>query len=132
MVKVLFDHNMPPALARGIHQIIMPSGHEAHPLSQKFDVKINDIDYFTELGKDDNWIVISKDVKNAKRRPERDAIMRSGVLAFYLAPSVQRLRISEQAATILWQWEKMVAIRSTTRNGLFLIPIGKGSKFESL
>jgi PIN like domain len=132
MVKVLFDHNMPPVIARALHILISPQGHEAYALRDKFDKRIEDIDYFTALGKDDGWVVISKDVANAKRAPERAAILRSGVLAFYLAPSVQRIRVTEQAATILWQWEKIVAQRATNRNGLFLIPINKGSKFESL
>jgi hypothetical protein len=132
MVKVLFDHNMPPIIARALHVLVSPEGHQAHALREKFPLDISDIEYFTALGKDEEWIVISKDVANAKRAPERAAILRSGVLAFYLSPSVQKLRVTEQAATILWQWDKLVAQRANNRNGLFLIPINKGSKFETL
>ena len=132
MVKVLFDNNMPAKIARAVHEIISSDGHESIALRDKFSPSISDVDFFTALGKDDNWVVISKDVANAKRAPERAAILRSGVLAFYLAPSVQRLKITEQTATILWQWEKMAALRATARNGLFQIPINKASKFETL
>lgn len=132
MVKVLFDHNMPPVLARSLHLLIAAEGHEAYALRDKFDIKISDVDYFSALGKDGNWIVISKDISNAKRPPERSAILRSGVLGFYLAPAVQKLKVTEQAATILWQWDKIVAQRAANRNGLFKIPLNKGSKFESL
>jgi hypothetical protein len=132
MVKVLFDHNMPPIIARALNVLVAAEGHEAHALRDKFDTKIDDISYFKALGEDDDWIVISKDVANARRTPERNAILKSGVLAFFLAPSVQKLRINEQAATILWQWDKLVTQRENLRNGLFLIPINKGSKFESL
>ena len=132
MVKVLFDHNMPPVIARALHELIRPDGHEAWPLGDRFSRSVTDITYFTALGKEGNWIVISKDVANAKRPPERAAILQSGVIAFYLAPSVQKLRINEQAATILWQWDKMVVQRTNNKNGLFLIPINKGSRFEVL
>jgi len=132
MVKVLFDHNMPPALARGLHEIICIDGHGAWALRDKFDTGVDDITYFSELGQDSDWIVMSKDIANARRRPEREAILRSGVLAFYLAPSVQRMPLTEQAATILWHWEKIVSKRSTDRNGLFLLPINKSSRFEAL
>ncbi len=132
MVKVLFDHNMPPVIARSLHILVSSEGHEAHALRDKFDPHIDDVTYFTELGKDEGWVVISKDVANAKRAPERSAILRSGVLSFYLAPAVQRLKVNEQAATILWQWDKIAAQRAALRNGLFLIPINKGSKFETL
>ena len=132
MVKVLFDHNMPPIIARALHILVSREGHEAHALRDKFATNITDVDYFAELGKDEDWVVISKDVANARRAPERAAILRSGVLAFYLAPTVQRLKVTEQAATILWQWDKIAAQRAALRNGLFLIPIKKGTRFDSL
>ena len=105
MVKALFDHNMPPDIARALNLIVSKEGHEAWALRDKFDVKISDIDLFTRLGKEKNWIVISKDRNQAKRKPERHAILNSGVLAFYLAKNVEQQRINEQAATILWQWQ---------------------------
>jgi hypothetical protein len=46
MVKVLFDHNMLPAIARGLHEVVKKEGHEAWPLKDKFDPKIDDISYF--------------------------------------------------------------------------------------
>lgn len=128
MVKVLFDHNMPPAIARALHEIIQVDGHSSFALRDKFSPRITDIDYFTELGNDGNWIVISKDTNNAKRRAERDAIMRSGVLAFYLRPSVQKQRMHEQAATIIWHWENILQQRNSQERGMFELPVGKGTK----
>ncbi|GHF40789.1 hypothetical protein GCM10017056_10490 [Seohaeicola zhoushanensis] len=132
MVKALFDHNMPPSIARALNEIVAVDGHEAWALRDKFKTTITDIDYFTQLGHEGDWIVISKDRSNARRAPERAAILKSGVLAFYLASSVEKQRLNEQAATILWQWDKIVAHRGTTASGLFELPIGKRSKFRSL
>lgn len=132
MVKVLFDHNMPPALAHALNPVIHVDGHKAFSLRDKFPITISDVDYFTELGTESGWIVISKDIANAKRGPERRAILNSGVLAFYLAKSVQRQSITEQAATILWQWDRLVEQQKNNANGLFQLPIGKGSKFTAL
>jgi hypothetical protein len=132
MVRVLFDHNMPPVLARTLHALIEGDGHEAIALREKFPITISDIDLFTELGKEGDWVVISKDVKNASRRPERAAILRSGVIGIYLAPSVQKSRIHEQAATIIWQWERILNQRASNANGLFLLPLNKGSKFSAI
>ncbi len=132
MVKVLFDHNMPHYLATSLDILIRPDGHEAHALKNKFPIKISDEDYFRELSKEKDWIVISKDVKNAKRPPERRVIMNSGVLAFYLAPAIQKLKVNEQAATILWQWDKLVEQRKNNANGMFLLPIGRRSQFKAI
>ena len=132
MVKVLFDHNMPPAIARALNEVISLDGHAAYALRDKFPVNITDIQYFGQLGSEADWIVISKDLANARRGPERQAILKSGVLAFYLAKSVQKQSITEQSATILWQWDRLVQQRRNNANGLFQLPIGKGSKFTAL
>lgn len=132
MVKVLFDHNMPPALARALNEIVKSEGHEAYALRDKFDIRVSDVEYLETLGKEGNWVVISKDRQNARRKPERAAILKHGVVAIYLAKSVERQRLTEQAASILWQWDRIVAQRENNRNGLFTLPVGKKSKFESL
>lgn len=132
MVKVLFDHNMPPVIARALHQIVSLDGHAAHALRDMFPINIEDAQLYHQLGREKNWVVISKDVAQAKRPPERAAILNSGVVAIFLSPSVEKLSISQQAATILWQWEAIVRQRATQENGLFVLPINKGSKFRSL
>jgi hypothetical protein len=132
VVKVLFDHNMPPALARALHELVKVEGHESWALRDRFEADISDVDLFDALSKEKDWIVISKDVAQAKRRPERAAILRGGILAIYLAPSVERQPVYQQAATILWHWQTIVAQRLNNENGLFLLPQNKGSKFRSL
>ena len=132
MVKVLFDHNMPPVIARALHTLVQPEGHEAWALKDKFPITVSDLDYFSALSKEGDWVVISKDLQNAKRPPERAAILKSNIIAIYLAKSVQRLKVNEQAATILWQWDKIVSQRNSNRNGLFEMPINKGTKFSTI
>lgn len=132
LVKVLFDHNMPPSIARSLHILVSIDGHEAWALRDKFPIDTEDVDYFAELGRERDWVVISKDLANAKRPPERSVILRSGVVALYLAKSVQRQKINEQAATILWQWDKIVNHRRSNKNGLFILPVGKESQFTAI
>jgi PIN like domain len=132
VAKVLFDHNMPPSMARALHEVISAAGHESWPLRAKFDTNISDIDLYERLGKERDWIVISKDVSQAKRPPERAAILKFGVVALYLATSVEKLAPHQQLATILWHWDAIVRQRASQANGLFLLPINKGSRFRSL
>lgn len=132
MAKVLFDHNMPPAIARALHQLISVDGHEAYALIDRFPKNIGDIEYFSELAKEKDWIVISKDLANARRKPERAAILKSGVVAFYLAKAVQKQRVNEQAATILWQWDKILQQRQNNSHGMFELRVGKSTQFKPL
>jgi len=132
MVKVLFDHNMPPSLAKALDALVCVDGHEAYALREKFSTAISDIDLFTALGRERDWVVISKDVANASRKPERLAILNSGVIGFYLAPAVQKSKITEQAATIIWHWDRIVSQRKNNANGLYLLPLNKGSQFRAI
>ncbi len=129
MAKVILDHNMPPSIARALHEIVNSDGHEAYPLRDLFEVSISDIDYFNQLGRE--WIVVSKDLQNSKKKAERAAILRNNVVAFYLSPALQKKKVGEQAAAILWHWDKMLAQRLSLQNGLFQLPENK-SRFKSL
>lgn len=119
-------------MARALHTFIQLDGHEAHALRDRFRVNISDVEYFSELGRERDWIVISKDLRNHRRPPERRAIMASGVLAFYLSSALQKKNAYEQFAAILWQWERLVQRRRDTRNGMFQLPENKGSQFRTL
>ncbi|MFB9149200.1 PIN-like domain-containing protein [Roseovarius ramblicola] len=129
MTKVLFDHNMPPSIARALNELIKLDGHEAFALREKFPTNISDIDYFNQLGI--GWIVISKDLQNSRKKAERAAILRNKVVAFYLSPALLKKKINEQAAAIIWHWDKILVQRNAVENGLFQLPENK-SKFRSL
>ena len=129
MVKVLFDHNMPPCIARALHEIIRLDGHEAYALRDLFPKDISDIDYFGKLGRD--WIVISKDLSNSRTRAERAAILKNKLVAFYLSSALQKKRIEQQAAAVLWHWNGILAQRSAVENGLFQLPENK-ARFRTL
>lgn len=129
MAKVLFDHNMPPCIARALHELIQPEGHEAFSLRDKFAVNVSDVEYFGQLGRD--WILISKDLNNSRKKAERAAILRNNIVAFYLSPSLQKKKIGEQAAAIMWHWDKILSQRANVQNGLFQLPENK-SRFKSM
>lgn len=130
-MQVLFDHNMPPSIARALNEIVKVEGHNAYALRDLFPVDIDDIGYFDRLGRDGNWIVISKDLRNARKKAERAAILRNRIVAFYLSPGLQKRRIGEQAASILWHWDKILAQREMVDRGLFQLPENK-AKFRTL
>lgn len=131
MVKVLCDHNLPPALARSLHAIVTLDGHEAYALRDLFKVDISDVEYFNKLGSRGSWIVISKDLKNSRKRAERTAIMNNRIVAFYLSSSLQKKHIAMQAAAILWHWPAMLQQKQLVERGLFRLPEKKG-KFRPM
>ncbi len=131
MVKVLLDHNLPPALARSLNEIVSIEGHEARALRDLFEVNVSDVEYFNRLGARGSWIVISKDLKNSRKRAERAAILNNKIVAFYLSSSLQKKHITMQAAAILWHWPAMLQTKNLFEKGLFRLPENKG-KFHPM
>ncbi|MBC6437829.1 MAG: hypothetical protein GDA52_06770 [Rhodobacteraceae bacterium] len=129
MVKVLLDHNMPPQIARALDAIVKPDGHEVKAFRDHFPVNISDREYFGQLNL--GWIVISKDLANSRKKTERAAILSNNIVAFYLSPALQKKRVHQQAAAILWHWDKILGQRQIVKNGLFQLPENK-SQFRSL
>jgi len=76
--------------------------------------------------------LISKDRRQAKREAERQSILAHKIVAFYLAPKVEKMRVNEQAAIILWHLDRIIEQRKLNENGLFVLPENKRSKFRAL
>lgn len=119
-------------MARAVHELVSVDGHVSVALRDLFPENIKDIDFYARLGREKDLVVISKDVAQAKRKPERMAILRSGVIAMYLAPAVEKMPPVQQTATMLWHWDAIVRQRKSLENGLFLLPQNKGARFRSL
>ncbi len=104
-------------------------------LREKFLPSIGDIEFFGELAKEGNWIVITKDKsqtsKRGKKAAEREAIIRSGIPTFYMSPSLGKMYITKQAAVILWQIPKIIEKATDKSHNLWELPVrDKGYKFK--
>lgn len=96
-----------------------------------FPPNIGDVEYFDQLGGSDEWVVISKDLRNARKTAEREAILRNRIVAFYLSSALQKKDVGRQAASILWHWEGILNLRKSEKRGLFQLPENK-AKFRPL
>ena len=71
-MRVFFDHNLSPTLARAIHELFAPE-HEARAFREKFRPDISDIEWITELSKEGRWIVLSGDRRITRNKAEQAA-----------------------------------------------------------
>lgn len=60
-MKFLIDHNLPPAIARALHELSLGDGHLVVPLKDRFSPSTSDIAWITELKDEGGWTVISQD-----------------------------------------------------------------------
>lgn len=133
-MKALLDNNLSPLLARAIAILVEPSGHEVVALRDKYPANAKDEDWIVELGRQaGGWVVISGDIKIAKRPSEREAWRSSALIGFFLAPAWSGLTNIERAARLLLWWPKIVAQADLIAPGaIFQLPVNAGSKMRQL
>ena len=85
MVNYLIDNNLPPALARAINELCK-NHYDArvYALKDRYPANTRDIDWITDLGSQENWVIISQD-RFAKGEAEKMALRDSGLTVFFLA-----------------------------------------------
>lgn len=80
------------------------------------------------------WTLISVDHAQRRRPEERQAIIASGALAFYLAKSFLSLMFEEQAWRLVKLWPEITRMAERPRGGgkCFLVPVKGGIEPISL
>ena len=132
-MKVLVDHNLSPHIASAIDALVDPRGHKVVALRKKFPQNTDDEVWIRALGQEGGWVVISGDVRIAKKPAERNAWRQSGLIGFFLAPGWRKFDPLIQTARLLMWWETLVAQAQLVEGGaIFQLPINPGSKLKQL
>lgn len=122
-MRVFFDHNLSPTLARAIHELFSPE-HEARALRDKFRPDISDIEWITELSKEGLWIVLSGDRRITRNKAEQAAFRGSRLIGIFMAPSVYKATVAKQAERILTLWSNIEVLANTVAGGaMFELPM---------
>jgi hypothetical protein len=131
-LKLLFDNNVSPKVARAIHELISP--HDvAVPLRDKFSHGAKDIEWIAELGKEGGWCVVSGDLRITKNKAEKAAWLQTDLIGFFMEPAMAKLPPIEQTARLLLRLPLIEAQIALIRGpALFSLPIGNSSKLRQL
>ncbi|TCH97904.1 hypothetical protein EJV46_11830 [Roseococcus sp. SYP-B2431] len=122
-MRVFFDHNLPPALARAMNELFQPE-HEARALREKFPANVSDVEWITELSRDGRWVVISGDRRITRNRAEQAAFRNSRLIGMFLAPALCRAPVAKQAERILALWPSIEILANTVAGGaMFEMPM---------
>jgi hypothetical protein len=122
-VKVLFDENLSPALARALSSLFAGE-HEIVHLREKFGPAVSDREWITALSREGRWIVISGDRRITKIRAEYTAFRCSNLVGFFLSRGLNKSRVIKQMERILALWD-LIEQQSTLVEGgaMFEIPM---------
>jgi hypothetical protein len=122
-VRVLFDNNLPPRLARALNELFAGE-HEIVALRDKFAQTIRDVEWIQQLSREGTWVVVSGDRRITRNRAERDAFRNSRLIGFFLAKGLFKSKLTKQAERILALWENIEKVVGVVQSGaMFELPM---------
>ncbi|WP_075292161.1 DUF5615 family PIN-like protein [Pararhizobium arenae] len=130
-MKVLFDHNLSPRLARSL-QALFPDEHEIVALKDKFPPTIKDVDLIAELSKQGGWVLISGDRRITRSKAEKRAFHNSKVIGMFLSAGLYKAPVLKQAERLIALWPVIETVAGSVSGGaMFELPM-KSTKLGPL
>ncbi len=122
-MKVFFDHNMSPAMARALAELFRKQ-HEVTFLAEKFARDTRDIDWISALSSEGQWIVISGDRRITRNRAEYHAFRNSNLIGFFLSEGLYKASVIKQMERLLALWSTMEGVCERVQGGaMFELPM---------
>jgi PIN like domain len=115
-VKVFFDHNMSPAMARAFRELFQKE-HEIKFLAEKFQPNTPDIQWITTLSQEGQWVVISGDRRITRNRAEYHIFRNSNLIGLFLSPGLFKAPVIKQMERILALWPNIELVPRTVQGG---------------
>ena len=122
-MKVFFDHNMSPAMARAFRELFKKE-HEITFLAERFQRDISDVEWISDLSREGNWIVVSGDRRITRNRAEYHAFRNSNLIGLFLSEGLHKALVTKQMERILALWPVIVTVGKTVQGGaMFELPL---------
>lgn len=132
-MKLLFDHNISPKVARSINELVRDDQSVAVSLRDKFPIDTTDLAWITQLGTEGGWAVVSGDRRITKNKAEKAAWLRTDLVGFFLEPALARLEPREQTWRLI-RWLPLIEQQLAIIGGpaLFALPVNVTSRLKQL
>jgi len=127
----MVDENLPPVLAKAL-AALFAGKHEIVHLREKFGPAVKDIEWIASLNAEGHWIIISADRRIARNKAEQQAFKGSKLVGFFLAPGLQRSKLTKQMERLMALWETIEKQAELVGGGaMFEIPM-KSSRLNQI
>jgi PIN like domain len=122
-VKVIFDQNMSPAMARAFRELFR-NEHDIATLAEKFEPNTPDVEWIGNLSREGQWAVISGDRRITRNHAEYHAFRNSNLIGLFLSQGLNKAPVVKQMERILALWPNIVTVCQTVQGGaMFELPM---------
>ena len=85
-MKFFLDNNLSPKVAKAL-DALFGDEHSVVHLREKFAANTLDVEWISQLAKEGNWAIVSRDRFTKNNNLEKEALRRSGLIVFTLTKS---------------------------------------------
>jgi hypothetical protein len=107
--------------------------HEVAHIRDKFGPGVADVDWIARLSAEGRWVIVSGDARIARNKAEQAAFRSSRLIGFFLAPALNRSKVTKQMQSLLALWDDIEKIADLVASGaMYELPIsGKIRQLKS-
>ena len=115
-MKFFFDNNLAAKIAKGLNGFVSPD-HQVVHLREGFAANTEDAVWMKELSEQENWIIITADVRIGKNPHEIAAWKQAGHTIFFLKPGWTDMRFWDQAQKFTKCFPQIIEKAKTAKCG---------------
>lgn len=125
-MRLFFDNNLSPRLARSLHVLVAPE-HQVVHLKDLFAANTPDDVWMHALAEQEDWVIISGDLRIRKNPHETRAWQEAGHTTFFLKKGWIDLPFWDQAWKFAKVFPELLATAERARKGsaFFITPNAK-------
>jgi len=115
-VRFFFDNNLSTKLAKSLHVLVEPE-HQVVHLKDRFEADTLDETWMLDLAKEEDWVIVSGDVRIRKNPHEIAAWTSAGHTTFFLKPGWINLPFWTQMWKIVKCFPDILATAEKAKRG---------------
>jgi hypothetical protein len=125
-VRLFFDNNLSPRLARSLHVLVTPE-HQVVHLKELFAANTPDEIWMRALAQQEDWVIVSGDLQIRRNPHEIRAWQEAGHTTFFLKKGWIDLPFWDQAWKFAKVFPELLETAARTRKGtaFFITPNAK-------
>ena len=132
-MRFIFDNCLSSRIAYAVGALSGQDRDHICHLTDRFKADESDQTWIGELAKEENWVIISGDIRIIRSKHQRRALRELKAVVFCLSPSWMKFKLWDQAWRLIRRWPEIDQQASLVQQGaLFEIPVKPTARFRQL
>lgn len=127
-MKFFFDNNLAAKIAKGLNGFVSPD-HQVIHLKEQFAANTDDVVWMQQLAQQEDWIIITADIRIGRNPHEVEAWKEAGHTIFFLKPGWLNMNFWDQAQKFTKCFPQIIENANQAKRGSSFI-ISTNGKIE--